>query len=92
MEIRKDQHKPLAKINEKVTPLRLAENTPCADTLSTLEYLTELARNGECQGIAFGAILRGGRIAQGYVGAAVEQPALAAGILSQVIFDIQIYS
>jgi hypothetical protein len=72
---------------DKVAYLCQAENTPCADTLSTLEYLTELARK-----IAFGAILRGGRSARGYVGAATEQPILAIGILSQVIFDIQINS
>jgi hypothetical protein len=74
---------------EKVTPLRLVKNTPCTDTLLTLEHLTDLVRKGECQGIAFGAILRGGRSARGYVGAAIEQPDLAVGILSQVIFDIQ---
>jgi hypothetical protein len=43
---------------------------------------------GDCLGVAFGAILRGGKIAQGYTGAVIEQPALAAGILSKVIFDI----
>ncbi|MGR6034180.1 MAG: hypothetical protein ACU4EQ_07470 [Candidatus Nitrosoglobus sp.] len=88
----KKKSKKASMLKDKVTPLRLVENTSCADTLLTLEHLTDLARKGECQGIAFGAILRGGRSARGYVGAAIEQPSLAVGTLSQVIFDIQLES
>jgi hypothetical protein len=74
---------------EKVTPLRLVENAPCTDTLSTLEYLTELARKGECRGIAFGAFIGGDKIAHGYTGVAMDRSFTTVGILSQVISDIQ---
>lgn len=77
---------------DKVAYLCQAENTPCADTLSTLEYLTELARNGECQEIAFGAFLKGGKFAHGYTGAVIDKPFTTVGVLSQVIFDVQINS
>jgi hypothetical protein len=73
----------------EVLPLRVVEETISYDTLSAVQHLEDLVQSGDCLGIAFGAILRGGKIAQGYTGAAVEQPSLAVGILSQVIFDIQ---
>ncbi|QBQ53377.1 hypothetical protein [Nitrosococcus wardiae] len=72
----------------KVVPLCLVEKTASYDTLSTLQRLEEITQSGDCVSIAFGAILRGGKIAHGYTGAAVEQPTLAAGILSKVIFSI----
>jgi hypothetical protein len=74
--------------HREVVPLRVVEQTVSYDTLSAIHHLEDLVQSGDCLGIAFGAILRGGRIAQGYTGAAIEQPALAAGILSQVICDI----
>jgi hypothetical protein len=47
----KKKSKKAPMLKDKLTPLRLVENTPCADTLLTLEHLTDLARKGECQGI-----------------------------------------
>jgi hypothetical protein len=68
--------------------LRVAEEIISYDTLSAIQHLEALAKSGDCLGIAFGAILRGGQVAHGFTGATIEQPFLAAGILSKVISNI----
>ncbi len=72
----------------EIVPLRVVEEI--ISTLATIKHLEELTRSGDCLGIAFGAILRGGQIAQGYTGAAIEQPTVAIGMLSQILIDIHL--
>lgn len=72
----------------EVVPLRLAEEIVSYDTLASIEHLEDITQSGECVGIAFAAICKEGRFVHGYTGAAVEQPELAAGLLSRLIFNI----
>jgi hypothetical protein len=76
----------------EIVPLRRVEEVISYDTLSTVEHLTDATRTGDCLGIAFAAILRGGRSIHGHTGAAIEQPDLAAGLLGRVIKNIYKYS
>lgn len=74
----------------EIIPLRVVDELISYDTLEAIRYLEGMAQSGDCLGIAFGAILRGGRIAQGYTGAAIEQPVVAIGMLHQVLMDIHL--
>lgn len=44
-----------------VVPLRVVEEIISYDTLSAIQHLEGLTRSGDCLGIAFSAILRGGQ-------------------------------
>jgi hypothetical protein len=70
-----------------VVPLRVVEEIVSYDTLSAIQHLESLAKSGDCLGIAFGAILRGGQVAHGVTGAAIEQPIVTAGLLAKVIVN-----
>jgi hypothetical protein len=72
----------------EVVPLRVVEEIISYDTLSAIQHLEGLAKSGDCLGLAFGAILRGGQVAHGVTGAAIEQPIVTAGLLSKVIVNI----
>jgi hypothetical protein len=68
----------------EIVPLRRVEEVISYNTLSAIEHLGDVAKAGDCLGIAFAAILRGGRSMHEYTGAAIEQPDLAAGLLGRV--------
>lgn len=72
----------------EVVPLRVIEEVISYDTLSAIQRLEGLTKSGDCLGIAFGAILRGGQVAHGITGAAIEQPIITAGLLSKMIVNI----
>ncbi len=73
---------------DNVVPLRLVKKEVSLDALATIRRLEELAQEGEIQGIAFAAILRGGRTARGVTDGAIEQSYTTVGILTQVISDL----
>lgn len=95
MPIKKDRNKKPSNGDEEspgpadqVIPFRCVEAVISIGTRCAVNDLKHLVDSGECIGVAYGAILRGGRYTRGYTGVALNQPEFAIGILQCLIRDL----